>query len=627
MHDRYGFQRESDGGVGCREWAPGAHAVSLIGEFNDWNRHAHPFQPVGEGDWWIALPPGTLNEGDRVKLHIVSDDPPRDRISPWIREVRPADGGDWHGIVRFPTRSGSKCRPAIHSVAPRIYEVHVGIATEDGTVGGWRCFADTHLDRIRDLGYDTVQLMAVQEHPYYGSFGYHVSSFFAPSARFGSTDDLRYLVDQCHRRDLAVWMDMVHSHAVTNVREGINRFDGTGGQFFHDGPRGYHPVWDSRLFDYGSDRVIGFLLSNLRYWIEEFDFDGFRFDGVTSMLYRDHGIARTFGGYDDYFGDNVDEDAVRFLQSANAVVRMVKQGFTTSAEDVSGMPGIARPVDEGGLGFDYRLAMGLPDAWGALLRETTDEDWQPSALWRFLSNRRPDERHIAYLESHDQCIVGDQSFAFRLMGSSMYTGMHVGSHDPVVDRGIALHKLLRLLTFTAGGDAWLTFFGNEFGHPEWVDFPREGNGWSGHHARRRWSLARDPGLRYAGLERFEKALLSLQASHGFPGGPFPELGRADSSNGLLVFHRAGWTVAVNLNPSRSIEDAEIPVASAADHRMVLNSDDGVFGGFGRGGHDGIFPWAPTGSGPGIRVYLPTRTGLVLAPVAIGPACELPEAGS
>ncbi|MFM7322286.1 MAG: alpha-amylase family glycosyl hydrolase, partial [Armatimonadota bacterium] len=477
-----------------------------------------------------------------------------------------------------------------------------------------RSFAATQLDRIAQLGYDTLQLMAVQEHPYYASFGYHVSSFFAPTARFGTPDDLRGLIREAHARGIAVWMDLVHSHAVTNVREGINRFDGTEGQFFHTGPRGYHPSWDSRLFDYGNDRVVEFLLSNLRYWIEEFGFDGFRFDGVTSMLYRDHGIARTFGSYDDYFGDNVDEDALRYLQAANELVHELKPGATTSAEDVSGMPGLARPVAEGGLGFDFRMAMGLPDAWGNLLRDVRDEQWLPSRIQEFLLNRRPDERHVAYLESHDQCIVGDQSFAFRLMGDAMYTGMSKAVDDPRIDRGIALHKLMRLLTFAAGGEAWLTFLGNEFGHPEWVDLPREGNHWSVDYARRQWGLARDPSLRYGELERFEQAMLGVLGDIGLPGGAFPEWTRSDDGRGVLAFHRGGWTFVANLHPERAWEGVEVPVARSADHRIVLNTDATEFGGFGRGALDGVFAWFMEDEAPHVRLYLPNRTALVLAPV-------------
>src|SRR6185312_502759 len=384
----------------------------------------------------------------------------------------------------------------------RVYEAHVGMSREEPKVGTFPEFTKDVLPRVRDLGYNAVQLMAIQEHPYYGSFGYHVSSFYAVSSRFGTPEELKELIETAHGMGIRVLLDLVHSHAVKNTLEGLGWFDGTDHQYFHAGPKGHHPAWDSLLFDYAKYEVLRFLLSNVRFWLEEYRFDGFRFDGVTSMLYKDHGLGKAFTSYDDYFGENIDEDAVAYLKMVNELAHTMRPDVITIAEDVSGMVGMARPVNEGGLGFDYRLAMGIPDYWIKILKEQRDEEWKLEPLFSTLLNRRHGEKHIGYSESHDQALVGDKTIAFRLMDKDMYWHMDKARQNPVIDRGVALHKLIRLITFSLAGQGYLNFMGNEFGHPEWIDFPREGNGWSMKYARRQWSLADNPALRYAGLNRF-----------------------------------------------------------------------------------------------------------------------------
>ena len=423
------------------------------------------------------------------------------------------------------------------------------MAQEEGRVGTFGEFTERLLPRIAGLGYNAVQLMAVMEHPYYGSFGYHVSSFFAVSSRFGTPEDLQRLIDTAHGLGLRVLLDLVHSHAVKNTAEGLNHFDGTDHQYFHAGARGQHVAWDSLTFDYAKYEVQRFLLSNVRYWLEEFRFDGLRLDGVTSMLYHDHGLARVFTSYDDYFGGNVDGDALVYLQIANELAHQVNPGVVTIAEDVSGMPGIARPVADGGLGFDYRLAMGVPDQWIKLLKETRDEDWNLGAIYRQLLDRRYGEKHVGYVESHDQSLVGDKSLAFQLMDQEMYGNMGRGSQSGVIDRGIALHKMIRLLTFSLAGEAYLNFIGNEFGHPEWVDFPRAGNNFSYHHARRQWSLADNPELRYGGLNEFDRAMMALDAEFSLLPDTFIEQLAVHEDTRQLVYRRGPhWSLPSTSTP-------------------------------------------------------------------------------
>lgn len=610
-HHYFGFTQNADTSVTYREWAPAAKSLALIGDFNAWDRAATLLSKDEHGTWSVTLPPGAIVQGSRVKVHVHgADDSRLDRIPAYIRRaVQDPTTKDFCGEVWFapavlpiPSAGGAA------GFGLRIYEAHVGMAQEEPKVGTFAEFTEKILPRIAALGYNTVQLMAIQEHPYYGSFGYHVSSFFGVSSRFGTPDELRELIATAHSLGLRVLMDLVHSHAVKNLLEGLSRFDGTEWQYFHDGPRGYHTGWDSRCFDYGKLEVLRFLLSNVRYWLEEYSFDGFRFDGVTSMLYLDHGI-RDFEGYSDYFSANVDDEALGYLKLANTLVHSLSPAAVTVAEDVSGMPGLCRPVAEGGVGFDYRLAMGVPDFWIKLTKDLPDEAWSVGELWGTLTNRRWDEKHIGYAESHDQSIVGDQTLAFRLMGAQMYTEMAIGRESVVIDRGMALHKLLRLLTYTLAGEGWLGFIGNEFGHPEWVDFPREGNGWSCNYARRQWSLVESPFLRYQFLNAFDAALMHLPQ----PPAP-PRLLALHEESQLLVYQSAELVIAVNLHPTQSLSDLRIPIPEPSDYTLLLDTDRASVGGQGRIAAEGHYIWEPVAVGQAAQstlVYLPSRVALVL----------------
>ena len=304
-------------------------------------------------------------------------------------------------------------------------------------------------------------------------------------------------------------MDLVHSHSVRNVNEGLGLFDGSPGQYFHTGDRRIHRAWDSLCFDYGKDSVIHFLLSNCSYWLEEYKFDGFRFDGITSMIYYDHGLEKNFTSYNDYFDGNQDEDALIYLYLANKLIQQIRPGALTIAEEMSGMPGIAAPTERNGYGFSYRLSMGVPDFWIKLVKETMDENWDMGKLMYELTQHRPEEKIISYCESHDQALVGDKTLIFRMIDAEMYNGMSKSYHSLTIDRGIALHKMIRLITFATSGGGYLNFMGNEFGHPEWIDFPREGNNWSFKYARRQWHLADNKDLKYFDLANFDRKMVKL----------------------------------------------------------------------------------------------------------------------
>ncbi|MBC8102858.1 MAG: alpha amylase C-terminal domain-containing protein [Cytophagales bacterium] len=631
-HHYFGMNRgERDGqpGIWYREWAPGAQALFLTGDFNQWSREADALARDPWGVWSRFLPDAqyadTLTHGSLLKVRVRgADGSERDRIPAYARRVvQDAQSKDFTAQFWMPPTpfSFTKDPPGLpEREGLRIYEAHVGMAQEEGRTGSFDEFTETVLPRVARLGYNALQLMAIQEHPYYGSFGYHVSSFFAVSSRFGTPEALKRLIDTAHGLGIVVLLDLVHSHAVKNLNEGLNRFDGTDYQYFHAGGRGLHSAWDSLLFDYAKYEVQRFLLSNVRYWLEEFRFDGFRFDGVTSMLYRDHGLSRDFVRYADYFGSNMDEDAVTYLQLATDLAHAINPKAVIIAEDMSGMPGTARPVADGGLGFDYRLAMGVPDFWIKLVKETPDEQWSLGKIYQTLLDRRWNEKHVGYAESHDQALVGDQTLAFRMMGAEMYSGMAHDHQSLVVDRGIALHKILRLLTFSLAGEAYLSFLGNEFGHPEWVDFPREGNHFSYHFARRQWSLADNPHLRYGGLNAFDAAMQKLdQRFHILPAKLIEQLVLHEDTR-QLVYRRGPLVFVVNLHPTQSYSGLRIPVPDAEDYRLVLNSDDRAFAGAGRGDESGsgIYPLQNIpmyGRDQSLQIYLPSRSAQVLAPIS------------
>lgn len=612
-HNFFGFHRV-DGGWVYREWAPSAYQLYLEGDFNGWNQTSHPLTPIGNGNWEIFLEgDDALWEGCKVKTVVDSNMTRTEHIPLYARRVvqDPKTITFSAEIVddqkTFPwTDADFQGEKSLY-----IYEAHVGMAQEEGKVGTYREFADYTLPRIKKAGYNTVQLMAIMEHPYYGSFGYQVSNFFAASSWFGKPEELKYLVNTAHAMGIRVLLDVVHSHAVRNTAEGINMFDGTTWQFFHDGPKGDHPAWGTKCFDYGKTGVIHFLLSNLKFWMTEYHFDGFRFDGVTSMLYHDHGLGTDFNTNDKYFSMNTHTEAITYLQLANELIRQVNPKAITIAEDMSGMPGMALPIADGGIGFDYRLGMGLPDMWVHTVKERKDEFWDIFKMWCDMCMRRPGENTVAYVESHDQALVGDKTMIFRLADAAMYTDMEKSTHNPVIDRAIALHKMIRLYTLAGGGEAYLNFMGNEFGHPEWIDFPREGNGWSFHYCRRQWSLRDNGLLKYEWLGQFDEDMIKLTKEADLFSMRMGDLRMKDSDKQVIVFYRKGLLFAFNFSPSRSYTDIRVPLPTIADYTVALCTDDSVYGGFDQVQHI-TYPAQVDGQGnSAITLYLPARTAVVL----------------
>ena len=609
-HLFYGLQRDDEGWV-LREWAPRATALYLLGECNLWRKDsAYAFYSIGQGNWELRLPHQALPHGMLYKWLIEWEGGSGERLPAYaFRCVQDPKTHIFSAQVWAPPQPyvWQHPRPP-RPEHPLIYEVHIGMAGEEPRVHSFEAFTQTVLPRVIALGYNTIQLMAVQEHPYYGSFGYQVSNFFAVSSRFGTPESLKALIDAAHQAGIYVIMDLVHSHAVKNEIEGLSRFDGQTDLYFHSGARGEHPLWSSRCFDYSKDQVLHFLLSNCKYWLEEYQFDGFRFDGVTSMIYHDHGAGRDFLSYQDYFDGNQDEDALTYLSLANQLIRECHPQALSIAEEVSGLPGLGAPFAQGGMGFDYRMSMGVADLWIKWIKERPDEAWSVGELFHALTNKRADERTISYAECHDQAMVGDKTILFRLIDAKMYDSMDKKKQDLVVDRGLALHKIIRLLSLSTSGNGYLTFMGNEFGHPEWIDFPREGNNWSYAHARRLWSLAGDPKLHFKGLEAFDAAMIHLAGSCA-SFWEAPQLVAQDEGNQVLAFLRGNFLFVFNLHPGRSYTDYALTLP-AGRYRLCLDSDAPAFEGFGRNDAGLLHETQPIGMRDCLCLYLPARTAQI-----------------
>lgn len=626
-HNYYGFHHV-DGGWYYREWAPSAYQLYLEGEFNSWNQTSHPLKNIGNGNWELYLPgDDALWEGCKVKTVVDANMTRTEHIPLYARRVvqDPKTVTFTCEIVDdqkvFPwTDTAFQAEEDVY-----IYEAHVGMAQEEGKVGTYREFADNVLPRIRQAGYNTVQLMAIMEHPYYGSFGYQVSNFFAASSWFGKPEDLKYLVNKAHEMGIRVLLDVVHSHAVKNTAEGINMFDGTTWQFFHDGPKGDHPAWGTKCFDYGKTGVLHFLLSNLKFWMTEYHFDGFRFDGVTSMLYHDHGLGTDFNSNDKYFSYNTHTEAITYLQLANDLIRQVNPKALTIAEDMSGMPGMCLPIEDGGIGFDFRLGMGLPDMWIKAVKGQ-DQFWDINKMWGDMCLRRPGENTIAYVESHDQALVGDQAMIFRLAGANMYTDMNKDCHNPVIDRAIALHKIIRLFTLAGGGEGYLNFMGNEFGHPEWIDFPREGNGWSFQYCRRQWSLKENGFLKYQWLNDFDHDMIALTKENHIFRQRMADMMLMKGPEQTCAFYRNGLMFVFNFHFSNSLNNVLIPVHQPGEYTVVLSSDDSKYGGFDNVKHQTYSTKVFNGKHY-IELYIPARTCFVLKEKVILPPEPMAEDAS
>lgn len=617
-HLYFGLHRTDEGWT-FREWAPNATQVFMIGTFNGWEeKEAYALHRIENGNWEIKLPAQAIQHGELYKLKVYWNGGCGERIPAWATRVVQDDitkifsAQVWSPEEPFQFTK----KPFVPKTDPLlIYECHIGMAQQEEKVGTYNEFREKTLPRIVKAGYNCIQIMAIQEHPYYGSFGYHVSNFFAVSSRFGTPEELKLLIDTAHGLGIAVIMDIVHSHSVKNELEGLGNFAGDPCQYFYQGGKREHPAWDSLCFDYGKNEVIHFLLSNCKYWLEEYKFDGFRFDGVTSMLYNSHGLGEAFINYADYYNGHQDDNAICYLTLANKLIHQVNPKAITVAEEVSGMPGLAVKPEDGGYGFDYRMAMNIPDYWIKTIKEKIDEDWKPSSILWEVTNRRKDEKTISYAESHDQALVGDKTIIFRLIDADMYWHMQKGDENYNVHRGIALHKMIRLVTATTINGGYLSFMGNEFGHPEWIDFPREGNGWSCKYARRQWDLVDRKNLTYHYLADFDASMMALiNGIKDFQASPIQEIWHNDGDQ-ILAYERNDYVFVFNFNPVKSFTDYGFLV-EAGSYEVLLNTDSREFGGNGLSDDSmehltNFDPLYKSEKKEWLKLYIPARSAMVL----------------
>ena len=616
----FGLHKVPRGGWVFREWAPTATDIYLVGDFNNWTEdEKYRCKRIeGTGNWELKLPAKAMKHGQLYKMHVKWDGGEGERIPAWCQRVVQDEVTKIFSAQVWAPKTPYQWKKKNFKANTNpllIYECHVGMGQDAEKVGTYTEFKDNVLPRVAKDGYNCIQVMAIQEHPYYGSFGYHVSSFFAPSSRFGTPEELKALIDAAHQMGISVVMDIVHSHAVKNEVEGLGNLAGDPNQYFYPGDRHEHPAWDSLCFDYGKDDVIHFLLSNCKYWLEEFHFDGFRFDGVTSMLYYSHGLGEAFTNYGDYFNGHEDDNAICYLTLANKLIHEVNPEAITIAEEVSGMPGLAAKFEDGGYGFNYRMAMNIPDYWIKTIKERRDEDWKPSSIFWEVKNRRADEQTISYCESHDQALVGDKTIIFRLIDADMYWHFKQGDENDMVHRGIALHKMIRLVTLGTINGGYLNFMGNEFGHPEWIDFPREGNGWSYKYARRQWNLVDNPELDYHFLGDFDRKMIEVvKGEKNFIKTPVQEIWHNDGDQ-VLAFMRGDLVFVFNFSPTRSFTDYGFLVPEG-DYKVVLNSDAKEFGGNGFADdtmvhHTNFDPVYEKDHKGWLKLYIPARSAVVL----------------
>jgi 1,4-alpha-glucan branching enzyme len=517
LHTNLGIHkiRRTDGTFSwrLREYMPNAEDLWLTTDRLNFQRHAsYRFRRLENGVFQLSLPEDALAHGTYMELRVK----PRKRgpeqgalrrvpaFATWVEQdaVLPSQWCARLWAPEKPYRFRHR-RPA-KAVFPRIYEAHVGmaqsaLARQGQSVGSYRDFAADMLPRIRDAGYTAVQLMGILEHPLYRSYGYQVSSYFAPSSRFGTPDEFRGLVDAAHGLSLMVILDIPHGHACANTEQGIAAYDGSRYLF-----SGEHNQWGTPSFDYAQEMTRRFLLSNCRYWLEEFRVDGFRFDAVGNMIYADHGVDDDFSHVGRcFYGGNglprADENGELYLCLANALIRRIRPQALSIAEEFSGMPGLTCPPKEGGLGFDYRFAMGIPDYWEKCIESPRDM----GSLWYETTNHRPYDRTVSYVECHDQCINGHDAMIWRLIGKDMYDYMAVFTDNWNTSRGLAFYRLMRLVTLCTADAGYLNFMGDEFGHPEWLDDESR--------AHRQWHLAGRADLKYAGLAAWDRAQMTLVA--------------------------------------------------------------------------------------------------------------------
>ena len=589
-------------GTAFAVWAPNARAVRVVGDFNHWDGVAHSMRVLGSSGIWELFVPG-VGEGTNYKFEILcSDGVRRAKADPMARlaETAPATASkvtqshyEWNDAEWMEHRA----RTNPHTGAMSTYEVHLGSWREGHS---YRDLAEHLVNYVKDLGFTHVEFMPVMEHPYPPSWGYHVTSYYAPNSRFGNPDDFKFLVDRLHQEGIGVILDWVPGHFATD-EWALARFDGQALYEHPDPRRGWHPEWGSNIFDYGRPQVRNFLVANALYWLEEFHADGLRVDGVASMLYLDY--ARKEGEWEpNKFGGRENLEAVQLLQETNATAYKRTPGAVIIAEESTSWPGITRPTNGGGLGFGLKWNMGwMHDALDYFANDPIYRQYHHNEL-TFAMTYAYSENYVLPI-SHDEVVHGKGSFLRKMPG----------------DRWKQLANVRAFLAFQwAHPGKQLIFMGCEFAQEaEWAD----GRSLD-------WWLLDQPA--HYGVHALVKDLNRTYTSHPAlwqldhkPEG-FTWLNADDSGRNAYTWlrfaepeadgYRPVVAVAVNLSGEPHY-DVRVGLPHPGTWNELLNTDAQAYGGSGVGNLGSVeaeaIPW--DGQPYSARVTMPPLGAVWLAP--------------
>ena len=584
LYDKLGSHLLKVGGVeGCyfAVWAPNAQSVSVVGDWNGWNRESHPLHPKGESGIWEGFIP-KVGQGAIYKYHLVARGSAYqvDKADPYAvhQETTPKTGSivwdlayDW-ADAEWMGSQGSHNAPA----APwSIYEMHVGSWVRDGHPPNYRELAHRLAEYVKQMGFTHVELMPVMEHPFYGSWGYQTTGYFAPSSRQGTPQDFKFLVDHLHQNGIGVVLDWVPSHFPAD-EHGLAYFDGTH-LYEHADPRlGFHPDWNSLIFNYGRHEVKSFLCSSALYWLDEYHVDGIRVDAVASMLYLDY--SRKPGEWvPNKFGGRENLEAINLLRKLNTEIYGAHPFVQTMAEESTAWPMVSRPTYVGGLGFGMKWDMGwMHDTLEYMQKEPVHRKFHHNFL-TFRPMYAFSENFVLPL-SHDEVVYGKGSLIRKMTGDDW-------------QRFANLRLLFAYMYATPGKK--LLFMGGEFG--QW----REWN----HEAGLDWHLLEQP--LHAGVGRFVQDLNQLYrreaALHELDFDPegFAWIDANDSEQSILSFRRRSRTpgdeilAAFNFTPVPRF-GYRLGAPGGGFWSEILNADAGVYGGSGQGNLGGVeaepVPW-------------------------------------
>ncbi|KAK7287576.1 hypothetical protein RIF29_00857 [Crotalaria pallida] len=564
---------------------------------------------------WLKKYIPAIPHGSKYRVYFNTPNGPLERVPAWATYVQPAVDGTQAYAIHWepPPEHVYKWKNTSPKVPKslRIYEAHVGISGSEPKISSFNEFTDKVLPHIMETGYNAIQLIGVVEHKDYFTVGYRVTNFYAVSSRYGTPDDFKRLVDEAHGLGLLVFLEIVHSYAAADENVGLSMFDGSNDCYFHSGKRGQHKFWGTRMFKYGDPDVLHFLLSNLNWWIVEYQVDGFQFHSLSSMIYTHNGFASFTGDLEEYCNQYVDKDALLYLILANEILHALYPNIITIAEDATFYPGLCEPTSQGGLGFDYYVNLSVSEMWSTFLESVPDNEWSMTKIVNTLvSDRAYADKMLMYAENHNQSISGRRSFAEILFGE---IDEHSHHYKESLVRGSSLHKMIRLITLTIGGRAYLNFMGNEFGHPKRVEFPTSSNNFSYSLANRQWDLLAKEGLN-RDLFSFDKDMMKLDENARVLSRRFPYLHHVNDSSMVISYIRGPLLFIFNFHPTDSYDNYSIGVEEAGEYQVILNTDEIKYGGQGCLKEDQYFQKTVSKRVDGLRnsleVPLPSRTAQV-----------------